>query len=557
MANRQTETPSADNSNVTIQTQTLTSLYIPKKNGKLRPLSIPPCTTAMQALTRWPSRPWPRLGQTQLYGFREGRCCADALGHAHTVLSRQYSPQWYWKAISAPASIRSATSAPATCPGDKQILRQWLKPVLEKDNCFRPRRHTARWRHLALLANIGWTECRMPSASGAPAGDKVNFVRYADDFIVTGVTQELLEQKVKPALTAFLALRGLESQSKRPSSPASNRGSIFLGHTVRKFGNKLLIRLQRVAFAPYGQNQALHQLRLGSPQRRSSVNSTPSFGLAYYYRHGVSKRTFARLDAYLFHDCCAGPNDATQQIRRLEATQVLLGSGQNRALQRPALQGEGRHKVLALYRAASTPSDAISKFAGRQSLRSRLHRYFEQRAALLAHGLRRRRPSRRSAVPILGLFAHWLQDAPRAHIMAHRLERLEPYEGTFSTVPRGGRAGNSPLLLVIQSHESEPPAGRRGGGRTPWSCGCAPSSRVAGSARSACVSSMKPLSQAETVSLPGVNWRVWGGEGRIAFGPAMSCKLTHPEPLLKRNRLIPDLTAPTRLVSVLVSPTEV
>jgi hypothetical protein len=37
---------------------------------------------------------------------------------------------------------------------------------------------------------------------------------------------------------------------------------------------------------------------------------------------------------------------------------------------------------------------------------------------------------------------------PRAHIQAHRLERLEPYEGKLSrTVLRGGRAGNSPPLL--------------------------------------------------------------------------------------------------------------
>jgi RNA-directed DNA polymerase len=38
----------------------------------------------------------------------------------------------------------------------------------------------------------------------ARRGDKVNFVRYADDFVVTGATRERLEQKVKPALTAFL-----------------------------------------------------------------------------------------------------------------------------------------------------------------------------------------------------------------------------------------------------------------------------------------------------------------------------------------------------------------
>ena len=32
---------------------------------------------------------------------------------------------------------------------------------------------------------------------------KVNFIRYADDFIVTGITKELLENEVKPIIEVF------------------------------------------------------------------------------------------------------------------------------------------------------------------------------------------------------------------------------------------------------------------------------------------------------------------------------------------------------------------
>ena len=39
---------------------------------------------------------------------------------------------------------------------------------------------------------------------------KVNLVRYAHDFIVTGVSKELLEQEVKPLVEQFLRERGLE-----------------------------------------------------------------------------------------------------------------------------------------------------------------------------------------------------------------------------------------------------------------------------------------------------------------------------------------------------------
>ena len=46
-------------------------------------------------------------------------------------------------------------------------------------------------------------------------GDKVNVCAYADDFIITGATKEVLEKKVIPTVKTFLNKRGLElSQEK-------------------------------------------------------------------------------------------------------------------------------------------------------------------------------------------------------------------------------------------------------------------------------------------------------------------------------------------------------
>lgn len=42
-----------------------------------------------------------------------------------------------------------------------------------------------------------------------PRRNRVNFIRYADDFIVTGKSKRLLESKVQPAVERFLAERGL------------------------------------------------------------------------------------------------------------------------------------------------------------------------------------------------------------------------------------------------------------------------------------------------------------------------------------------------------------
>lgn len=43
---------------------------------------------------------------------------------------------------------------------------------------------------------------------------KVNYVRYADDFIITGISKELLEDEVKPLVEAFMEERGCNYHPK-------------------------------------------------------------------------------------------------------------------------------------------------------------------------------------------------------------------------------------------------------------------------------------------------------------------------------------------------------
>ena len=71
---------------------------------------------------------------------------------------------------------------------------------------------------------------------------KVNVFRYADDFIITGVSQEVLEQEVKPLVTEFMRERGVElSETKTAITPIED-GFDFLGQNVRKYDGKLLIK---------------------------------------------------------------------------------------------------------------------------------------------------------------------------------------------------------------------------------------------------------------------------------------------------------------------------
>src|SRR5439155_5326322 len=64
---------------------------------------------------------------------------------------------------------------------------------------------------------------------------KANLVRYADDFVITGDSKELLEQEVKPLVEQFLRERGLELSAEKTVVTHIEQGFDFLGQTIRKY----------------------------------------------------------------------------------------------------------------------------------------------------------------------------------------------------------------------------------------------------------------------------------------------------------------------------------
>jgi hypothetical protein len=70
-------------------------------------------------------------------------------------------------------------------------------------------------------------------------------IRYANDFIITGISQEMLENEVKPLVEAFLSVRGLKLSHEKTTITHIDEGFDFLGWNARKYGGKLLIKPSR------------------------------------------------------------------------------------------------------------------------------------------------------------------------------------------------------------------------------------------------------------------------------------------------------------------------
>jgi RNA-directed DNA polymerase len=138
--------------------------------------------------------------------------------------------------------------------------------------------------------------------NAVPRRSRVNFIRYADDFIVTGKSKRLLEESVKPAVEKFLIERGLTLSREKTKITYIRDGFTFLGQTIRKLGRVLRIKpAKEGVLALIRKVGTIIRKRVSAPIPIliKELNQTLR-GWANYHRHVVSSEAFSRIDTYVF-----------------------------------------------------------------------------------------------------------------------------------------------------------------------------------------------------------------------------------------------------------------
>ncbi len=357
----------------------LRRVWIPKPGKpEKRPLGIPTMLDrAMQALYLQALEPViESTSDPKSYGFRPDRSTADAMVELFHLLSPQTAPVWilegdikgFFDNINHEWLCRNV-------PMDRTVLRKWLKAgVIDRRQLMATEAGTPQGGIISpCLANAtlngleAQLKCHLVQQMGKTKAQqaKVYVVRYADDFVVTAASKELLEDEVKPRVEQFLLVRGVALSREKTQIVHIHQGFDFLGWNFRKYVPKSPYRKAKLLIKPSKKNVTAFYRKVGEIIKNSGALTQDALigqlnpvlkGWAQYHSPVVAKQTFSKLDSLIFWRLWrwAKRRHSKKSADWIRKKYFRSIGGQNWVFAYPYKNGKGERQFRRLYGLAET-----------------------------------------------------------------------------------------------------------------------------------------------------------------------------------------------------------